>query len=47
MRVEEDKDRDGRIDVVSHYEGGRLKRRELLEASALQTGALETPEPRL
>ncbi|MBW1845027.1 MAG: hypothetical protein JRJ05_11845 [Deltaproteobacteria bacterium] len=35
LRREEDRDKDGGLEVVSHYEAGRLVRRELLEAPTL------------
>ena len=48
---EEDSDLDGRVDVISHYESGRLARRELLDPSLLhtpggdETTARGTPAP--
>jgi hypothetical protein len=35
VRREEDRDKDGSLEIVSHYESGRLVRRELLDAPAL------------
>ena len=40
-RLEEDTNRDGSIDMVTHYRDGRLHRREILDASAL------APAPRM
>ena len=38
-RVEEDADGDGKVDVVSHYDGGRLTSREILDTSLLKDGS--------
>ena len=34
VRRDEDTDQDGRIDVISYYENGRLSRRELIDGTA-------------
>jgi hypothetical protein len=44
VRQEEDRDRDGGLEVVSHYEAGRLVRRELLDVPTL-AGRLSETEP--
>ena len=44
LRREEDRDKDGGLEVVSHYEAGRLVRRELLDVPAL-AGRLSDTAP--